>query len=292
MEFHIDDQVKFLFLGYIVGRGDFSFETLLIILILKIKYPQNVFVVRGNHETFELSSQFGFKEQIIEMYQKDSLFQEFVDLFSYLPLGAVIDDQYFCCHGGIGPSFSKLSQIEQIKRPVRQSFQNCPEKDIILDLLWSDPSERTSHFDDNSRGAGHIFGENAFEFFLKENSLISLIRGHTFQSEGFSSLWKGKLVSIFSCSNYCGVKNKFAVLQINSPSSQEIINFAPLTFVSRKKLNYANIPILMRSKSQKIVFDNGINHHKSSTNSTPRIAIFKGLKINKRNTFPCLSNRK
>jgi hypothetical protein len=142
----------------------------------------------------------------------------------------------------------------------------------------------------------HLFEENALDIFFKENSLLSLIRGHTFQSEGFSSLWKGKLISMFSCSNYCGIrKNKSAVLKVNSSSHSEIMQFPPLPHISRESIHYLKTHILkgFQSKSfQNIYKRNKAKSHEFRPFSDGRMKLADSLKMNKSKSLLSISNSK
>ena len=60
----------------------------------------------------------------------------FTDLFDFLPLAALIEEQIFCPHGGLSPSLGALDHIRLLDR-----FHEVPMEGPISDLLWSDPTE-------------------------------------------------------------------------------------------------------------------------------------------------------
>lgn len=82
-----------------------------------------------------------------------SVWQQFTDVFDYLPLAAVIDDKIFCVHAGLSPSLQNIDDIAEIKR-----IKEIPHEGAFADLMWSDPESDTQGFKFSNRGAGFIFG--------------------------------------------------------------------------------------------------------------------------------------
>ena len=91
---------KFVFLGDYVDRGEFGCEVMGYLLALKLQYPKYVFMLRGNHETEEMTTDFNFRTQVLDRFDED-IYQEFLDLFDSLPLGCVVNNKLLCVHGGI-----------------------------------------------------------------------------------------------------------------------------------------------------------------------------------------------
>ena len=91
-------ETNLLFLGDYVDRGRNSIETFAYLLAMKVKYPDHVWLLRGNHETRDISQLYGFWNECTERYGP-RLWERFVDVFSYLPLAAVISNRIFCVHG-------------------------------------------------------------------------------------------------------------------------------------------------------------------------------------------------
>ena len=100
-----------------------------------------------------------------------------MDLFDYLPLTALVEDQFFCLHGGLSPSIENLDHIRSLKR-----FQDVPHDGPMCDLLWSDPSERQG-WGSNPRGAGYLFGQDIAEEFNHTNNLKMIARAHQLMME-------------------------------------------------------------------------------------------------------------
>ena len=91
---------KFLFLGDYVDRGEFGCEVMTYLLALKLKYPSDVYLLRGNHETEEMTQQFNFRAQVLDRFDAE-IYREFIDLFQSLPVAAKTNGKLLCVHGGI-----------------------------------------------------------------------------------------------------------------------------------------------------------------------------------------------
>jgi serine/threonine-protein phosphatase 2A catalytic subunit len=94
----------------------------------------------------------------------------FTDLFDYLPLTALIDNQIFCLHGGLSPSIDTLDNIRALDR-----IQEVPHEGPMCDLLWSDPDDRCG-WGISPRGAGYTFGQDISEAFNHNNGLTLIAR--------------------------------------------------------------------------------------------------------------------
>ena len=220
---------QYLFLGDIVDRGEFSVETIILVFIMKVVWPKNVYIIRGNHEFGYLCSQCGFFSQISECYGDIKIFRNFLKSFSYLPLGATIDEKTLCIHGGLSPSFYSVLQIKSIQRP----FDNFGEDDVIDGILWSDPCTTVANFEDSPRGTGYFFGNEATEEFVKCNKLKYIVRGHECVPEG-TAIAFGTVVTVFSASHYCGiVNNNAAVLNFKSDFSFDKKIFPEMDYLLR-----------------------------------------------------------
>ena len=238
---------RLLFMGDLVDRGEFSLEVVIIVYILKILWPKNVFIIRGNHEFSFLCNRCGFSSQIASTYNDSQIFDAFIKSFSWMPLSALVDRKILCIHGGLGPKCYSIQQLLEIKRPIFEFGQ-----DLIDSLLWSDPSNLIDYFQISNRGMGYLFGKIAIEQFLETNSIDLLIRAHECVMNGCEYSLNNKVLTVFSASNYCGlVGNESGLIYINLTSNLEIKRFKPLEYLKRIDITFKNKNILKNNKSIK-----------------------------------------
>lgn len=225
----LPDKTRYVFLGDLVDRGEFSVETIALVYLLKFLWPQNVFIIRGNHEFDFLASQCGFKKQLLETYYDESVYRHYLSSFSEIPLAIRIDNKMLCVHGGIGPSLFSVKQIASLKKPI---FDFGSE--LIDPLLWSDPNDSVESFEPSSRGTGFFFSESVLAEFLNLSNLEVLVRAHECVMEGSEAKFHGKLITVFSASNYCGiVKNMSAIIKVTAPMELTSVRFPPLDYLKR-----------------------------------------------------------
>jgi serine/threonine-protein phosphatase PP1 catalytic subunit len=215
---------NYLFLGDYVDRGKNSIETILLLLAYKIKYPENFFILRGNHESASINKVYGFFDECKRRYNI-KLYRTFNDCFNCLPICAIISDKIFCCHGGISPHLQHLDQIRKIIRPcfIPDNIEKINKYgNILIDLLWSDPATPNNINDKgkwlpNDRGISFIFDEILLDQFLKKFNLELVVRGHQVVEDGYEFFANRRLVTIFSAPNYCSGEydNKAGVLNID-----------------------------------------------------------------------------
>jgi serine/threonine-protein phosphatase 4 catalytic subunit len=108
--------VSYLFLGDYVDRGLYSVETFLLLLTYKVRYKSKFFLIRGNHESRQITQVYGFYDECLRKYGSLNIWKYCTDIFDYLPLAAVIDDKILCVHGGLSPNIQNLDDIRSLDR--------------------------------------------------------------------------------------------------------------------------------------------------------------------------------
>eukprot|EP01029_Cantina_marsupialis_P016779 TRINITY_DN37574_c0_g1_i1.p1 TRINITY_DN37574_c0_g1~~TRINITY_DN37574_c0_g1_i1.p1 ORF type:complete len:251 (-),score=51.50 TRINITY_DN37574_c0_g1_i1:232-984(-) len=150
-------QHNYLFMGDFVDRGFYSVETLLLLLALKVRYPDHITLIRGNHESRQITQVYGFYDECLRKFSAFNVWHYCTDLFDHLSLAAVIDNKVLCVHGGLSPSLNTLDSVDELDRHVE-----VPHEGPMSDLMWSDP-EDVATWSTSPRGAGFLFGLEAVE---------------------------------------------------------------------------------------------------------------------------------
>jgi serine/threonine-protein phosphatase PP1 catalytic subunit len=189
---------NYLFLGDYVDRGKFSIESICLLMCYKVKFPENFFLLRGNHECASINKIYGFYDDCKRRYSV-KLWKLFTDFFNCLPISACIDDKILCMHGGISPELFSLEQLKKIARPT-----DIPDQGLLCDLLWSDPDKEVKGWGANDRGISVTFSSSVIEKFLQSQDLELICRGHQVVQDGYEFFGKKNLLTIFSAPNYCG----------------------------------------------------------------------------------------
>lgn len=181
-----------------MDRGKQSLETICLLLAYKIKYPENFFILRGNHECASINRIYGFYDECKRRYNI-KLWKTFTDTFNCLPVAAIIDEKILCMHGGLSPELQNMEQIKRIMRPT-----DIPDTGLLCDLLWADPDKDIVGWGENDRGVSFTFGEDVVAQFLRRHDLDLVCRAHQVVEDGYEFFARRQLVTIFSAPNYCG----------------------------------------------------------------------------------------
>jgi serine/threonine-protein phosphatase PP1 catalytic subunit len=186
---------NFLFLGDYVDRGKQSLETILLLLCYKLKYPENFFLLRGNHECANVTRVYGFYDEC-KRRCNIKIWKTFVDTFNTLPIAAIVAEKIFCVHGGLSPSLTHMDDIRNIARPT-----DVPDYGLLNDLLWSDPADMEEDWEANERGVSYCFGKKVITQFLERHNFDLVCRAHMVVEDGYEFFTDRVLVTVFSAPN-------------------------------------------------------------------------------------------
>lgn len=226
-------ETKYLFLGDYVDRGNYSIEVMMVLMALKILYSDSIYLLRGNHETRSMTMSYGFYDECLKK-MNEKIYEEFISFFKELPIVALINESVFCVHGGISQGTKNIIDIIELAKPEKE--KDSKSKQIIHDLLWSDPCDYINFFDKSDRGGEtYVFGEKALDEFLNENDFSCLIRAHQSCTDGYDKPFNNnKCYTVFSCADYCQTWNSAAVLIIEDDTVTDIFVFEPATEEEKK----------------------------------------------------------
>jgi serine/threonine-protein phosphatase 2A catalytic subunit len=231
-------ETNYLFLGDYVDRGYYSVEAVTALVCLKIRYPHRITILRGNHESRQITQVYGFYDECLRKYGNANVWKYFTDLFDYMPLTALIEGTIFCLHGGLSPSIDTLDQVRALDR-VQEVPHEGPMCDrtyivfvslfiqLIFLVLWSDPDDRCG-WGISPRGAGYTFGQDISEQFNRTNNLTLIARAHQLVMEGYNWCHAQNVVTIFSAPNYCyRCGNQAGIMELDESQQYTFLQFDP-----------------------------------------------------------------
>ncbi|KAE8216051.1 hypothetical protein CF319_g2426 [Tilletia indica] len=213
-------ETNYLFMGDFVDRGFYSVETFLLLLALKVRYPDRITLIRGNHESRQITQVYGFYDECARKYGNVNVWRYCCEVFDYLALGAVVDGRVFCVHGGLSPNILTIDQIRVIDRK-----QEVPHDGAMCDLLWSDPDD-INGWGMSPRGAGYLFGSDVALQFAHTNALDLIARAHQLVLEGYKLMFDQTIVTVWSAPNYCyRCGNVASILKLDDGGNQKYETF-------------------------------------------------------------------
>ncbi|KIM38609.1 hypothetical protein M413DRAFT_419964 [Hebeloma cylindrosporum] len=209
-------ETNYLFMGDFVDRGFYSVETFLLLLALKVRYPERITLIRGNHESRQITQVYGFYDECQRKYGSSNVWRWCCEVFDYLALGAIVDGRVFCVHGGLSPNLHSIDQIRAIDRK-----QEVPHDGPMCDLLWSDPDD-IQGWGLSPRGAGFLFGADITKHFAHNNAIDLIARAHQLAMEGYKLMFDQTIVTVWSAPNYCyRCGNVASILELDEHLAQE-----------------------------------------------------------------------
>jgi serine/threonine-protein phosphatase 4 catalytic subunit len=220
-----------------VDRGFYSVETFLLLLALKVRYPERMTLIRGNHESRQITQVYGFYDECQRKYGGSNVWRWCCEVFDYLALGAIVDGRVFGVHGGLSPNLHSIDQVfyamsfltpssptprsapstesrrsrttgpcaiffGQIQM-VRASLSLC----FFLSLISFSSAPFTladiQGWGLSPRGAGYLFGADITKQFAHNNALDLIARAHQLAMEGYKLMFDRTIVTVWSAPNYC-----------------------------------------------------------------------------------------
>ena len=232
---------SYIFMGDFVDRGRDSLETLSFLLCLKARYPSRVTLLRGNHESRQITQVYGFYDECLRKYGSANAWKWCTDLFDYLTVAALIDSRILCVHGGLSPDICTLDQIRTIDRR-----QEIPHEGPYCDLMWSDP-ENIEAWAISPRGAGWLFGSRVTREFNDINGLELICRAHQLVQQGYKYMFEDEsLVTVWSAPNYCyRCGNVAAILVLDGELNREFRIFREVEEEHQREQGRATMPYFL-----------------------------------------------
>lgn len=166
-------------------------------MALKARHPSRITLLRGNHESRQITQVYGFYDECQRKYGNANVWKSCCQVFDYLNLAAIIDGRVLCVHGGLSPDVRTLDQIRIIARA-----QEVPHEGAFCDLMWSDPDDIDT-WRVSPRGAGWLFGSAVTKEFNHVNGLSLIARAHQLVQEGYKLMHDNNIVTVWSAPNYC-----------------------------------------------------------------------------------------
>ncbi|KAL6741701.1 hypothetical protein Aduo_014929 [Ancylostoma duodenale] len=230
-------ETRCVFLGDFVDRGSHGVELFTLLTCLKVCFPDNIFVIRGNHEEESLNQLYSFASEVQLKFDSKMpnpnagpgpMYGHFKNVFMNLPLACLIGGDILAMHGGISPMLRSLQDIQQIERPIDEFIKGT----LACDLVWSDPDtlNNVKKYEPNLEreatvGIGQLFSKSAVKETCRRLGVKMIIRGHQAPLHGYASWAGGRLITLFSAPAYKGSTEDTVNLGacIEAPETGELI---------------------------------------------------------------------
>lgn len=219
------EALSYVFNGDFVDRGPHSLEVVFFLFACKLLYPNNIVLVRGNHETRVINATNGF---LVECKRRlgnaegQRVWEAVNRVFEFLPLICVVSQKVLILHGGIGKGDWSIDSLSTgLKVPVNET--HIHQDPILTNILWSDPAESDhvigTHANQARGGQGIVcFPSATVKEFCIRNRIDLVIRSHQCVEAGFELFAGGKLCTIFSAVSYTGKFDNDASCMSISPT--------------------------------------------------------------------------
>ena len=199
--------------GDVADRGRHAVEIFLLIFSYMLACPGSVVLNRGNHESIDMNARSfreggGFAQEVGAKYDSNT-FTLFQEIFNLLPLAVRVNSEVLVVHGGLcRTAAATLDQLRKVQRVRPVPVSTADKRDtLFFDTMWADPQPLDGVGLSAARGAGCVtFGPDITRKFCEMNRLRMVIRSHEVPKTmtGVHVQHDGRLVTVFSASNYCG----------------------------------------------------------------------------------------
>ncbi|CAB03908.1 Serine/threonine-protein phosphatase [Caenorhabditis elegans] len=229
-------KTQYLFLGDYVDRGGHSLEVIMLLFSLKLAMPRKMHLLRGNHELKAINKNYGFHAELKKRFQREevyeSVYNHFNQVFSYMPLCAIVSKRILCMHGGISPHLKSLDDIRAIPLPL----ETAKTHPLACDLLWADPEKDAKGFEPNKiRAISNVFGKKEVDDLCKRLDIDLIVRAHQVVEYGYAFFADRRLITVFSASRYqIELCNYAAVVVVNKMLELSFVQLKPEDFEVRR----------------------------------------------------------
>uniref|UniRef100_A0A0M3I154 Serine/threonine-protein phosphatase n=1 Tax=Ascaris lumbricoides TaxID=6252 RepID=A0A0M3I154_ASCLU len=270
---------RYLFLGDYVDRGNWSLETVSLLMAYKLRYPQQIFMLRGNHETRAVNRVYGFFEECTKRFPERGegtiLWTLYQHVFNCLPLAAVVGERIFAAHGGISEDLKCWRQFSRIRRPT-----DVTDIGLINDLIWSDPCDACERYAESPRGVSQVFGKVAIDEFEDALNVDLIVRAHQVVMDGYEFFHNKRCLTIFSAPCYCGEMNNIAgILFVNAKLECSIFTYRSPNRAPEDDENQGNESLNKQT-------DGEVGKQESESKENAIIAANNGKSIRKEDVQP------
>lgn len=184
-----NEKVYLVFTGDYADRGKQDIKNIELLLNLKENFPEQVYLLRGNHEEVNMGQHYGLLGSCIARFGYERgqfIFQRLNEMFEKFPVVMISGNGVVAVHGGV-----PISDIKSLK--------DLNDEDNLTDIRWNDPTEEIENFIYNyRRGSNYLFGRKTFNSFMKGIGANVLFRSHEYVAKGHKFLFDHRLVSVFS----------------------------------------------------------------------------------------------
>lgn len=180
-----------VFLGDYIDRGAADIRNLDLALSLKGAFPQNVILMRGNHELGGNFRPYNFPDSLEKHFggRWEEMHSRYVGLFERFTNLVVTANGIVAVHGGV-PTTYDINGLEELQASRDIS-------DLLTEMKWNDPSSDIPYSEPN-RGRFSKFGRKIFERFMEIVGGRVMVRGHQYPQSGYELFFDNRLVTIFS----------------------------------------------------------------------------------------------